>query len=117
MKMLKFVTVSVLFTAAYVFLAAQARESRPAAAILRWQAPGWSMFREATYNPATEVLWIRFASGREYVYRGVPAACSTAFFESPEKGVFFNRNIRRCFASVRLDPSATNALAHAPRPS
>ena len=106
MKMLRLVTLSLVFAATYVYTVAQSQMAAPAPSVVRWQAPGWSMFKAASYDPSTQALWIRFTSGREYVYHGVPPACSTAFFESQEKGVFFNRSIRRCYAAVRVDPPA-----------
>ena len=79
-----------------------------------WQASTGSMFRAAAYDATARTLRIRFASGREYLYRSVPPECGTAFLQTAQKGAFFNRRIRRCFATERLDVPAPAPAAEKP---
>jgi hypothetical protein len=69
-----------------------------------WRSLASTIFREVAYDPATKELRIRFASGHQYLYRQVPQDCYREFVQSDMKGVYFNRCIRRCYASERVDP-------------
>lgn len=56
-----------------------------------------SLIREARYWPEHKTLELCFASGRRYLYLGVPEATAEGFARAGSKGAFFNRAIRRRF--------------------
>ena len=70
---------------------------------MEWRGLARSVVREASYDLSTHALRLRFASGHEYLYRGVSAECYAGFLSTARKGVYFNRSIRPCYAGERLD--------------
>ena len=56
------------------------------------------------YDKASNRLYVRFNSGWEYVYPGVPRQVYAAFREAPSKGQFFNYVIKDRFPAWRLPP-------------
>jgi hypothetical protein len=48
-------------------------------------------------------LDIEFTSGATYRYFAVPAQLFQEFLAAESKGVFFNRRIRPCYPSVKVD--------------
>jgi hypothetical protein len=68
----------------------------------------WSMQVESTaisdinYDEDREKLFVRFNSGEEYVYVGVPVEVCRAFAEAPSKGGFFGEEIRDRYPYNRL---------------
>lgn len=57
-----------------------------------------TVIRGAWYLPERRQLDLMFASGRRYVYSGVPMAVATGFAKAESKGRFYNREIRNRFA-------------------
>lgn len=49
------------------------------------------------YDEGRQKLFVRFSSGAEYVYVGVPSPVHRAFAEAPSKGGFFAHRIRDCY--------------------
>jgi hypothetical protein len=56
-----------------------------------------SLIREARYFPDHKALELCLASGRRYLYLGVPAEVAQEFAGAESKGGFFNRMIRGRF--------------------
>lgn len=83
-----------------------------------WEAPPWSVFQKATYCAQTQVLWIRFRSGHEYVYHSVLPRTFAAFLRVRGKAAFFNQKIRRNHACARVDEpfKSLPAEVSVPRP-
>lgn len=53
-----------------------------------------TLIRGARYWPDTRALELCFASGRRYLYLGVPAAIAEGFQQARSKGAFFNQHVR-----------------------
>jgi hypothetical protein len=70
---------------------------------LAWEGPKWNAVRAASYDPDTQVLTIRFASGQGYRYRDVPPECLAGFLRSAAKCAYFERYIRHTYPAERLD--------------
>ena len=56
-----------------------------------------SLIRGARYWPDHRALELCLASGRRYLYLGVPAEIAEGFQQARSKGSFFNRSIRGRF--------------------
>jgi len=69
-----------------------------------------SVIASHSYDPATAELTVTFATGRVYLYRGVPEELAAAFEIALSKGVFFNTRIRDHFRCRELDPISRRAL-------
>jgi hypothetical protein len=54
------------------------------------------------YDAESQVLRVRFHSGAEYEYDGVPAEHHQALLASPSKGKHLARNIRGQYATRKL---------------
>jgi KTSC domain len=54
--------------------------------------------RNLFYVPAKRELWVRFVSGRRYVYADVPPDVFDAFKTASSRGAFFNQEIRDRYA-------------------
>ena len=54
------------------------------------------------YDPETQVLHVRFVSGRAYLYHDVPPSTHAALLDAESKGAYFNREIRDAFRFTRL---------------
>ena len=61
-----------------------------------------SVIRGFVYDPAAQMLVVRFVSGRRYAYRGVPEAVAAAFGAARSKGEYFNAAIRDAYPAERL---------------
>ncbi len=46
------------------------------------------------YDPASQELHVRFLSGTEYVYHGVPQEVYDELMAAPSKGSFLNRAVK-----------------------
>lgn len=55
------------------------------------------------YEDERQKLYVRFESGGEYVYVGVPGELHRSFVEADSKGRFFADQIRDRFPYNRLD--------------
>ena len=62
-----------------------------------------SVIRNMIYQPDLEELEIWFASGRRYIYFGVPEPVYLALRDAPSLGVFFNAHIRDRYAYRLVD--------------
>ena len=62
-----------------------------------------SVIRHMIYQPDLEELEIWFASGRRYIYSGVPEAVYRALRDAPSPGAFFNVHIRGRYAYRLVD--------------
>lgn len=58
--------------------------------------------RDIDYDEDRNKLFVRFTSGAEYVYVGVPSPVHRAFAEAPSKGGFFAHEIRDRYPFNRL---------------
>lgn len=56
-----------------------------------------TLIRRARYWPDTRALELCFASGRRYLYLGVPPAIAEGFQQARSKGAYFNAHIRGRF--------------------
>ena len=54
------------------------------------------------YDEEHEKLFVRFTSGAECIYVGVPPTVHRAFAEASSKGEFFGEEIRNCYPYNRL---------------
>jgi KTSC domain len=54
--------------------------------------------RNLFYDTAKRELWVKFVSGRRYVYAEISPDVFEAFKTAPSRGVFFNHEIRDRFA-------------------
>ena len=54
------------------------------------------------YDPDTRRLYVRFVSGRAYVYYAVPPGVYRKFLAADSKGGFVNGEIRGAYAYKRL---------------
>ena len=70
-----------------------------------------SLVQAARYYPEERALELCFASGRRYLYLGVPAELADAFQLAPSKGGYFNRAIRGRFACRELKPERRRVAA------
>lgn len=61
-----------------------------------------SAITEINYDEEREKLFVRFTSGAEYLYVGVPPTVHRAFADAPSKGSFFGEVIRDCYPFNRL---------------
>jgi hypothetical protein len=59
--------------------------------------------REIDYDAERAKLLVRFISGEQYVYVGVPGEVHRSFLESDSKGRFFQAEIRDRYPFNRLD--------------
>lgn len=53
-----------------------------------------SLIRGARYWPDHRALELCLASGRRYLYLGVPQAIADGFQRAPSKGTYFNQRIK-----------------------
>jgi hypothetical protein len=53
-----------------------------------------SVIQTFDHDPDRQKLWVKFVSGKRYIYDNVPEDVADAFRAAPSKGVFFNRYIR-----------------------
>lgn len=58
--------------------------------------------RDIEYDRDREKLFVRFTSGAEYLYEGVPSDVHRAFVNASSKGAFFSETIRDRYAFDRL---------------
>lgn len=58
--------------------------------------------RDIDYDEDRRKLFVRFTSGAEYVYVGVPSPVHRAFAEAPSKGGYFAKEIRDSYPFSRL---------------
>lgn len=58
---------------------------------------------EIDYDPERAKLRVRFVSGEQYVYVGVPGEVHRSFVEADSKGRFFQREIRDRYPFNRID--------------
>ena len=56
-----------------------------------------TLIRGARYWPETRALELCFASGRRYLYLGVPGSVADGFQRARSKGAYFNEHIRGHF--------------------
>ena len=56
-----------------------------------------SVIRGAWYLPQRRQLDLLFASGRRYIYSGVPMALAQGFARADSKGRFYNAEIRNSY--------------------
>jgi hypothetical protein len=59
--------------------------------------------REIDYDAERAKLLVRFASGEQYVYVGVPGEVHRSFVDAESKGRFFQAEIRDRYPFNRLD--------------
>jgi hypothetical protein len=59
--------------------------------------------REIDYDAERAKLLVRFESGEQYVYVGVPGEVHRSFVEANSKGRFFQSQIRDRYPFNRLD--------------
>jgi lysyl-tRNA synthetase class 2 len=59
--------------------------------------------REIDYDAERTKLLVRFMSGEQYVYVGVPGEVHRSFLEADSKGRFFQAEIRDRYPFNRLD--------------
>jgi lysyl-tRNA synthetase class 2 len=59
--------------------------------------------QEIDYDAERAKLLVRFTSGEQYVYVGVPGEVHRSFCEAPSKGRFFQAEIRDRYPYNRLD--------------
>jgi len=64
--------------------------------------------RNLFYVPAKHELWVRFVSGRRYVYADVPAEVFDAFKTAASRGAFFNHEIRDRYAFREVTPGRSS---------
>lgn len=62
-----------------------------------------STIKSVVYNSDTRNLFIRFQTGAEWVYEGVPSLIFDHFMKSESKGQFFAKNIKDAFPSKKLE--------------
>ena len=62
-----------------------------------------STIKAVVYNSDTRNLFIRFQTGAEWVYEGVPSLIFDHFMKSESKGQFFAKNIKDAFPSKKLE--------------
>jgi hypothetical protein len=53
-----------------------------------------TVIRSFDYDPDSQQLWIRFVSGKLYIYQGVPEDIHDGLSSARSKGEFFNDAIR-----------------------
>ena len=58
---------------------------------------------EINYDDERAKLLVRFASGEQYVYVGVPGEVHRCFLEADSKGRYFQSQIRDRYPFNRLD--------------
>jgi hypothetical protein len=61
-----------------------------------------SLIRDARYWPEERALELCFATGRRFLYLGVPPLLAHDFVEAPSKGRFFNQAIKGQFLCHEL---------------
>ncbi len=62
-----------------------------------------SLIQRAIYDPAQETLAITFATGRTYLYFGVPLDLYEEFAAAESQGQYFNWRIRDQYEFRELD--------------
>ena len=72
-----------------------------------------SLIRDARYWPEERALELCFATGRRFLYLGVPPGIADEFVEAPSKGRFFNQAIKGHFLSHELASPAAPRRAKA----
>ncbi len=65
--------------------------------------PRSSLIQRAVYDPAKQTLAVTFATGRTYLYFGVPADVYAEFATAPSQGQCFNWRIRDQYEFRELD--------------
>ena len=63
---------------------------------------GSSNIESYGYEPVTGTLAVRFHSGREYHYPGVPASTWEALLASTSKGLFFEHRVKPAHTGKRI---------------
>jgi len=53
---------------------------------------------EIDYDPAANILFVRFTDGDWYRYFGVPGEVHQAFLQAPSHGRFFHAHVRDRYA-------------------
>ncbi|WP_205215034.1 MULTISPECIES: KTSC domain-containing protein [Sphingomonas] len=61
-----------------------------------------SPIRDARYWPEERALELCFATGRRFLYLGVPPRVAESFVDAPSKGRFFNQAIKGRFLCHEL---------------
>jgi hypothetical protein len=54
------------------------------------------------YDPDTQILEVEFLNGSVYEYSGVPSSEYDGLMNADSKGKYFNANIRKIYAFVKL---------------
>ena len=73
-----------------------------------------SVIRDARYWPDERALELCFATGRRFLYLGVPAPVADGFVAAPSKGRFFNQAIKGRFVCHELASPAAPRRRHRP---
>jgi len=61
-----------------------------------------SLIQDARYWPDERALELCFATGRRFLYLGVPAPVAEGFVAAPSKGRYFNQPIKGQFVCHEL---------------
>lgn len=72
-----------------------------------------SLIRDARYWPNERALELCFATGRRFLYLGVPPRIADEFVGAPSKGRFFNQAIKGRFLCHELASPAAPRKARA----
>jgi len=64
-----------------------------------------TLLATASYQDEAALLFLEFRDGAIYCYRDVPQEVYEGLLTAPSKGVYFNRQIRRCFEHFLLRKS------------
>lgn len=67
---------------------------------MAWQPLQSSMLAAVDYDPAMQVLNLRFVSGAVLAYVGVPADVARGLVEAPSAGRYFHQNIKDRFVAT-----------------
>jgi lysyl-tRNA synthetase class 2 len=71
-----------------------------------------SVIARISHDAPKRILHVRFVSGRDYAYFGVPRRVYDAFRTAPSKGKFFNRRIRDRYPFRETPESRTASQTH-----
>jgi hypothetical protein len=69
---------------------------------MRMKAVDSSVLAAVGHDRATNVLQVRFRTGRVYLYLGVPRSRYNALLAADSAGHYFNEKIRTKFRAVRV---------------
>jgi hypothetical protein len=61
-----------------------------------------SVVRALAYDARSKTLGVRFHSGTEYRYLGVPRKIFESMRSAPSVGQFFNESIKDCYPFARI---------------